>query len=340
LLDKPVSVTELLIAPGERADVIIDFSAVQGQTLIMTNTANAPFPDGDAPDPNTNGQIMQFIIGTSSGTDSSFNPAKAGASLRGGYKQPAKIVRLSNGLGGIANGVKIDKYRMLTLLEVAGGGGPEAPVLNNTRWGGKRGDEDNQTPIPGYTKLGPNYLSELPLLGSTERWDIINLTGDAHPIHLHLVQFQLMNRQTFNDVDYRNLYDSSFPAGFTPFYGPPLDYNTLNNAGAIGGNPDVTPFLKNPATNLDYPIEPPKPWEVGWKDTFEMFPGQVSRIIVRFAPQDIPVNQVRAGENKFSFDPTKGPGYVWHCHIVDHEDNEMMRPYTPVKFNIRNNRRK
>jgi spore coat protein A len=166
----------------------------------------------------------------------------------------------------------------------------------------------------------------LPQVGATEQWDIINMTMDAHPIHLHLVQFQLINRQDFNlgvnfdtgVVDpngYRALYDSSFPGGaFLPMNGPPLAYGTPNNAGAVGGNPDVTPFLQGQPQG-------PQPWETGWKDTFKMFPGQVSRIIVRFAPQDVAINAAKAGKNSFKFDPTVGPGYVWHCHIVDHEDN-------------------
>jgi FtsP/CotA-like multicopper oxidase with cupredoxin domain len=79
---------------------------------------------------------------------------------------------------------------------------------------------------------------------------------------------------------------------------------------------------------------------MGWKDTVIMYPNEVTRIVVRWAPQDVLVNSVSAGVNKFSFDPTAGqtvvddgfgypggPGYVWHCHIIDHEDNEMMRPY-------------
>jgi FtsP/CotA-like multicopper oxidase with cupredoxin domain len=61
-----------------------------------------------------------------------------------------------------------------------------------------------------------------------------------------------------------------------------------------------------------------------------MFPGQVTRIAIRWSPTEVPVNGVAPGQNKFVFDPTKGPGYVWHCHILDHEDNEMMRPYAPT----------
>jgi spore coat protein A len=57
----------------------------------------------------------------------------------------------------------------------------------------------------------------------------------------------------------------------------------------------------------------------------------VTRIIARWAPQDVAVNGVTPGQNLFAFDPTYGPGYVWHCHIIDHEDNEMMRPYIPTK---------
>jgi spore coat protein A, manganese oxidase len=61
-----------------------------------------------------------------------------------------------------------------------------------------------------------------------------------------------------------------------------------------------------------------------------MYPGQVTRIAVRFAPVDTPLGST-SGTNYFTFDTTVGPGYVWHCHILDHEDNEMMRPYHPVK---------
>lgn len=81
----------------------------------------------------------------------------------------------------------------------------------------------------------------------------------------------------------------------------------------------VTPYLQGKQTA-------PKPYETGWKDTIQMNPGEVTRIIIRWAPQDAP-STVGPGVNAFSFDPTAGQGYVWHCHIIDHEDNEMMRPY-------------
>ena len=181
-------------------------------------------------------------------------------------------------------------------------------------------------------------ISELPRVGSIEEWDIINLTGDTHPIHTHLTQFQILNRESFDVEGYTEAWDAAFTGvdvpllpgcvadEFCPGYGPPLDYLTPNNDGAIGGNPAVGPYLQGDAT-------PPGEWEAGWKDTAKVQPGQVMRIIIRWAPTSTPLkkNKSMAGKNQYPFDPTKGPGYVWHCHIVDHEDNEMMRPYKVTK---------
>jgi FtsP/CotA-like multicopper oxidase with cupredoxin domain len=75
----------------------------------------------------------------------------------------------------------------------------------------------------------------------------------------------------------------------------------------------------------------PEANEAGWKDTLKMFPQEVTRIVLRWAPISVPINGVAPGQNMYAFDPTSGPGYVWHCHILDHEDNEMMRPYAPIK---------
>jgi FtsP/CotA-like multicopper oxidase with cupredoxin domain len=71
---------------------------------------------------------------------------------------------------------------------------------------------------------------------------------------------------------------------------------------------------------------PPAPEETGWKDTAKAFPGQVLRLVVRWAPTTTPLRAATPGRNRYPFDPTAGPGYVWHCHILDHEDNDMMRP--------------
>jgi spore coat protein A, manganese oxidase len=76
---------------------------------------------------------------------------------------------------------------------------------------------------------------------------------------------------------------------------------------------------------------PPAANELGWKDTLQMNPGEVTVIRLRVAPQNADPTIVAPGINLFPFDPTVGPGYVWHCHILDHEDNEMMRPMNIVK---------
>jgi FtsP/CotA-like multicopper oxidase with cupredoxin domain len=253
----------------------------------------------------------------------------------------------------------VQKIRQLTLNEVMGmpvkatnpvtgvantayPGGPLEILVNNTKWGGERisgvsGGMYTMQQIPGFTLdgAGKSYLSEVPNEGETEIWEIVNLTIDGHPIHLHLVQFQLLSRQSFNKNKYAKTYAAAFPGGFDyttgmtvapgifiPAFGPPLNNNT-GNPRALGGNPDITPFLQGP-------VMPPLPQENGWKDTVMMLPGQVTRIIVRFAPTD-QGTALAPNLKGFPFDPAAlGRGYVWHCHIVDHEDNEMMRPYEVI----------
>jgi FtsP/CotA-like multicopper oxidase with cupredoxin domain len=224
-----------------------------------------------------------------------------------------------------------DKQRELILVEVEGAGGPLEVMLQNSHWNGNR--EGTHTQIPGSVSNGHGIsATEVPRVGSTEIWKIANLTEDAHPIHIHLIQFQLISRQPFtNPDDYRAAWDATFPGGtfngvtyapgtFIPGFGPPHDYNTPNADGAVGGNVAFSSFL------LANSAEPAPPSEAGWKDTLKILPGEVTTIAVRWAPTTTAVNQVSAGQNKYSFDPTTGgPGYVWHCHILDHEDNEMMR---------------
>lgn len=366
-LDAPVKIDPVAAKPtpavlammsGERYWVVVDFKGYEAGvigpnggaysgTWLLKNGAKTPYPAGASPQGATVGRIMQFRVSGGPVTDTSYNPA-SGAPLR------TPMVRLTR--------AAVQKTRQLTLNEVMGmpvnainpvtgvmtayPGGPLEILVNNTKWGGERiigvkpdGMHDMQ-PIPGFTMdgTGKNWLSELPKEGETEIWEIVNLTADAHPIHLHLVQFQLMNRQAYNVNKYTKAYAAAFPAGydyimrmsvgpkaFIPAFGPPLDYNT-GNPRALGGNPDITPFLQG------LPV-PPMAHENGWKDTVIMFPGQVTRILVRWAPTDIPAITPPAQAN-FPFDPNGGHGYVWHCHIVDHEDNEMMRPDEVVPNNV------
>jgi FtsP/CotA-like multicopper oxidase with cupredoxin domain len=341
--------------PGERYEVIIDFTGFANTTLVMNNTGRTPYPGGVAPQGTTLGKIMQFRVGAAV-ADASYNPATL-APLRSGTNA---IVRLTT--AGTPPAAPA-KTRSLTLNEVMGmpvtavdpvtgiltpyPGGPLEILVNNTKWSGERITGVDTTtgmamytmaPIPGFTLdgAGKNWVSELPQEGDTEVWEVINLTADAHPIHLHLVQFQLINRQNFDAAKYSAAYNARFPGGgfdpmtglpypagvYIPGFGPPLAYApTLASGPKYGGNPDVTPFLKKGAIGL------PLPQEQGWKDTVIMFPGQVTRIAVRWAPTHLPANTAKASLN-FPFDTYSGGmfNYVWHCHIIDHEDNEMMRP--------------
>lgn len=376
-LDTPVKVappgnnSTLVVMPGERYLVIIDFAGYQAGVFgpngvaysgnwVLKNTAKTPYPGGAAPTGGSTGQIMQFRVTGTPGTDLKFNPAAPGATLRGGAGQGPSIVRLVNPVTGTL-AVTAQKTRQFTLNEVMGmpqnavdpvtglmtafPGGPLEILVNNTKWGGMRvtgvtNGMYDMVSIPGFTidGSGKNYLSEVPNEGETEVWEIVNMTADAHPIHLHLVQFQLMNRQDFDMKAYSAAYAAAFPAGFDmvtktmtaggvyiPAFGPPLDYNT-GNARALGGNPDIAAVdVKGRPLYLKGAAIPPLPQEAGWKDTVIMYPGQVTRFVVRWAPTDLPANTAPASAS-YPFDPNGGHGYVWHCHIIDHEDNEMMRP--------------
>jgi spore coat protein A len=316
-LEYPVPLQKLLLLPGERADVIIDFAGFGGRHFILRNIGRSPFPKGEPPNGSTIGRVLQFRIQPGSVSDSSYDPA-AGRPLRS-----TPLVRLVNPAAGtLAAGVNIDKIRQLTLNEIVGGTGePLEVLLNNTEWDGKT---EHGGIRPDFTLVTVNgmeeYHSELPNEGETELWEIVNLTADAHPIHTHLTQVQLMNRQAFRKNAYASVYEAAFPDGkFVPTFGPPLNYAT-GNPRALGGNPDITPYV------LGKP-SPPEPNEAGWKDTVVAYPGEVTRLVVRFAPTS---KAVDAPDLWYAFSPQddEGRGYVWHCHILDHEDNEMMRPYT------------
>jgi len=336
-LDSPVKIdpnaaaglNRLVLMPGERADIIIDFAGLPvGTTLLLRNTAKTPFPNGALPPGNTLGRIMQFRVVAGSGApDTSFDPA-TGAPLR------SPMVRLANpATGTLAAGVVAQVKRQLTLNEVMGmpttvggityPGGPLEILVNNTKWTGMLADGSIRSDFTPITVGGiTTGYSELPREGETEVWEFVNLTADAHPMHPHLVQFQLISRQNFDTKRYMAAYANAYGGAVVDGYGPPLDYNAPNADGAVGGNPAVSPFLKGP-------VKLPAANEAGWKDTVIAYPGQVTRIAIRWAPTYLPAT-LAAADSFFDFDPNHGHGYVWHCHIVDHEDNEMMRPTSVI----------
>ncbi len=269
-LPKPVALTDLLLSPGERADVLVDFSGHAGRTLRFVNDAPAPFPGGEPPDPETTGQILQFTVASTTPTP----PTPIPTSL-------TTIVPLTPDA----------PPRVVTLLERMGTNGALISLLNGQSW---------EAPV-----------SETPRVGSTEDWQIVNLSEHMHPIHLHLVQFQIVGRQPLDGDRYL------------------ADWLALN------GNPtlpiETAQKSLDPTSYLTEVLEAPRANEHGWKDTLVAQTGKVTTIRVRFAPTNAPTSGTGAaspGVNLFGFDPTMGPGYVWHCHILDHEDNEMMRPMT------------
>lgn len=226
LLERPVPLSTITIAPAERADVIIDFSNNAGQNIILTNDAPAPFPDGTPPSQDLS-QIIQFRVRKHTcKPDSSEIPTRLSC-LEQLNPEEAVITRRN------------------TLIESTDEFGRLKLLLNNKEW--------DQLPI-----------TETPKNGQIEIWELFNTTPDTHPIHLHLVMFQILNRATF----------TGDPNGPDLQIGPP---------------------------------QLPDPNELGWKDTVRSNPGEVTRIIARFGP----------------FTGI----YPWHCHILEHEDHEMMRPY-------------
>ncbi|NIO37330.1 multicopper oxidase domain-containing protein [Candidatus Bathyarchaeota archaeon] len=283
-LQAPVyDLEELTIAPGERVDILVDFSGLApGTKVILRNTAYTPFKGGskagDAPDPDTVGQIMQFTVTKKGGPRPIKLPTTLNPTLPAG-EWPTLTPPQAN------------YNRTLVLVEVMSEAGePVMILLNGQEWAAD--------------------ISERPVLGSAEEWIIVNPTEDTHPIHLHLVQFQLVYRQNLTDpAGYFDAWNQSQGVEGPPF---PDDHEVLPL--------EVTPWLEGPPINATA-------YEMGWKDTIQAHPGQITVIRIRFTPID---GSIYDAETLYPFDATAGPGYVWHCHILDHEDNEMMRPYVVV----------
>jgi spore coat protein A len=241
LLPAPLELHYLLMAPAERFDVVIDFSGFEGKSFSLINDAPAPYTMG--------GQylaedVMLFKVTMPlSGKDTSSLPETLipFEPLNPTYATRERLLSVS------------EKERPSDGYVIAG-------LLGNARW---------HEPI-----------TEDPKAGSTEIWSFINTTGDVHPLHMHLVQFQVLNRQAFDVPTYQQ-------TGKLVFTGKPMA----------------------PESN-ERPAR---------KDTIKSYPGYVTRIIQRF---DLP--------HGASVNPGQELLYVWHCHILEHEDNEMMRPYKVI----------
>jgi bilirubin oxidase len=273
-LPKPQKLDQLLIAGAERADVIVDFSNVpSGTELYLINEGpDEPFgggtgctsgpPDCDFPfaDPGTTGQVMKITVGPRRSFDLSIPPellvlphlAKLGPASR------TRTLSLNEAESATVFVVTLDDGSVVFRPSDpdAVPFGPTEALLGTARV--TAGGIVTPTPLEWMEPITEN-----PALNATEIWEIYNFTEDAHPIHIHLVQFEVVNRQ---DLAIEN----------------------------------------GTATLVPGTVRGPEPWETGTKDTALMFPGQVTRVKAKF---DIPGL------------------FVWHCHILSHEDNEMMRPY-------------
>jgi FtsP/CotA-like multicopper oxidase with cupredoxin domain len=251
----------LLMGLAERSDLIVDFTNVPvGNHELLNVGPDEPFgggePDGDfdAADPDSTGKIMQFQVVPSPAPDPTTPPQ---------FLQLPAITPLP----------PESVTRPLALIEVMGEGvdafgaaveGPVEAVLGTVG-----PDSIDDTTLPGIwtQRLWMEAVTENPAVGATEVWEFYNTTGDAHPMHIHEIVFEVVNRE-----------------------GLVLDVNG-----------DVAqPIVP------DGVVTPPESWETGFKDTVTAYPGTVTRVKAQFL----------------------NPGqYVWHCHIVEHEDNEMMRPF-------------
>lgn len=241
LLERPVPRGEIMLAPSERADVVIDFSGRQGNSFTLRNNAPAAFPTGTAPDANT-GVVMQFrVVLPLSSPDTSQLPDRL-ATIP--VLRPEAAVRT----------------RDLTLNQRRDHAGRQVLLLGTRDLSGR----------PEPLTWG-DAVTERPVLNTIEIWRLLNTTTDTHPIHVHLIRFQILDRQPFDVARLRT-------TGELVFTGPPL---------------------------------PPSDNERGWKDTVRAAPAQVTRFIARFGDY--------AGS------------YVWHCHILEHEDNDMMRRFEVIR---------
>jgi FtsP/CotA-like multicopper oxidase with cupredoxin domain len=257
-LAAPVNLTadngnRLLMGLAERADVIVDFTNVPVGNYVLGNVGpDEPFGGGvpgvdfDPADPASTGQIMAFNVVPAVAPDPTTPPqflqlpAIAPLPVETVTRPLALIEKM--GMGFDANGEPLE--------------GPVEALLGNVDATGN-----------AVEALWMDPVTEDPAIGATEVWEFYNTTGDAHPMHIHEIVFEVVNREGL----------------------------------ALDADGEVEEPIQ-----LDGNITLPEPWETGFKDTVIAYPGQVTRVRAQF----------------------NTPGqFVWHCHIVEHEDNEMMRPY-------------
>jgi len=265
-LAAPVNLTanhgnRLLMGLAERSDVIVDFTNVPVGNYVLANVGpDEPFGGGVpgvdfvSADPTTTGQIMQFRVIPAPAPDPTTPPQFLVLPPITPYPpetitRPLALIEMM-GMGFDAFGTMIE--------------GPVEALL------GTVGPDSIDPTVPAGVWTERKWMepvTENPAVGTTEVWEFYNTTGDAHPMHIHEIVFEVVNREGL----------------------------------VLDANDEVVQPVQ-----LSGVITPPEAWETGFKDTVTAYPGQVTRVRMHFTV----------------------PGqFVWHCHIVEHEDNEMMRPY-------------
>jgi spore coat protein A, manganese oxidase len=306
----------LLLGPAERADVIIDFTNVPvGAKLILYNDAPAPFPGGDPRNDYFTGDPDQTAFGGAPTTAAGFGPntrtlMQFRVTARTGAADPSSMNLLAaiavpntpmqkqnptvsgNPMPAVAtlSPSSAVQARDLTLNEDFDDLGRLIQKLGTNVSNGK-----NTQGLVTFARSYDASPTEVVEAGTTEVWRIFNLTGDTHPIHFHLVNVHVLSRQVF-DVD-----------------------KYFADAAANPGKP-VTPTFLAPAHGPDAN-------EWGFKETVRMNPGECTTVIMKFDLPKVP----------FKVPPsTRFPGiananeYVWHCHILEHEEHDMMRPLVVI----------
>ncbi|WP_216892957.1 multicopper oxidase family protein [Nocardia alni] len=284
LLDRPVAVRELLLEPGERVDLLVDFSGLAaGETVELRNDEPPVFQAailGEVAMP----LFCRFRVGSRRGFT-----GPVPQQLRGAPGLPAAMPAPAT--PAVVRNVTVSQPYAARMP-------PAIMLLNNITF--------------------DNPAIEMPRQGTVEQWNIINITPDPHPIHIHLVNFRILGRTPLRTSDYQLANPQ-----------PPVE---------VKWTPSAENFLAGPE-------QPPGAWESGWKDIVRVEGGTVTRIIVRFPTaaelgfdpdatfprSPMPVSEKGGAAAHSMLGGNELQGYVWHCHLLDHEDHEMMLRYRTVR---------
>ena len=275
----------LVMAPAERPDVIIDFRGFEGQKLILYNDAPAPFPGGDIRNDYYAGNFDLTCIGGAPSTKSGNGPdTRVLMRFEIGTSGSISELSFADTVTALENALPVTFKKTQPNTSISPDQGMQVKSLNE--------DFDNfgrlrQRLGAGTANNVTDYLSvptDTAQRGEVQRWQIFNLTGDTHPMHFHLVNVVVRKREQW----------------------------AFNSAGEPG-----LPLRPIPGT-----ARPADPNEQGWKETVRMNPGEVVTVDMQFKlPSGKPPAPSPRLQSSYGI---KGAEYVWHCHILEHEEHDMM----------------